>query len=94
MVGFVSCLIFMTGCVRQRKMSVLPHTENNRTVANNVEVITKSLNGKQSKKYFGVNTIKRGFRSIQITITNQTTTDYLLKPENISLPLEIDAKGS
>ncbi len=89
---FLQCLLaalFLSGCARY-KPHVLQYAPDRIKKADcDVEIGTKTLSLLDCKTYFGtISFLKKGFRSIQISITNKTDTTYILNGSNIGLQLE------
>ena len=58
-----------------------------------ITIQAHAFSRKESKKHFGLNLLKRGYRPIELIIRNDSDHAYLLKPDNISIPVEKETKN-
>jgi hypothetical protein len=83
----VFLLILLPFSVYSRKRDVLPALKAYCKEQENVQVLVKPLTGKESKKQFGTNFIRRGYQPIQLVIENNNQSYFILHPWYIGLPI-------
>lgn len=57
-----------------------------------ISISIKSLTAEESKKYLKADLLKSGYVPLSVSIENQSSDDYLIRPELISLPLVESSK--
>ncbi len=80
--------LLITGCAKHKPQS-LHYMPGNIHEQQQVEISTKTFSNLDCKTYLGTEKIvKKGYRPIQIMITNKSDKTFVLNGSNISIPLE------